>query len=69
MSMIIDPPKDNESLQTYVEDISLTYFGKPFRHRATFNNRLRTTGGRYHIQTHDLDLILRLLMSFQKKSF
>lgn len=69
MSMIIDPPKDNESLQTYVEDISLTYFGKPFRHRATFNNRLRTTGGRYHIQTHDLDFNPTIVNEFSKEVF
>src|SRR5699024_2127594 len=69
MSMIIDPPKDNESLQTYVEDISLTYFGKPFRHRATFNIRLRTTGGRYHIQTHDVDFNPTIVNEFSKEVF
>lgn len=42
-------------LQTLVEDISLTYFNKPFKHQATFNSRLRTTGGRYHLETHNLD--------------
>lgn len=30
-----------------VNDLSLKYFNKPFRHSVTFNPRLRTTGGRY----------------------
>lgn len=44
-----------EQLQNLVESISLTCFGKPFRHRATFNSRLRTTGGRYFLNTHHLE--------------
>lgn len=44
-----------ESLQNLVEDLSLRYFNKPFKHKAVFNNRLRTTGGRYHLGTHNLD--------------
>ena len=31
----------------FVNDISLRYFNKPFKHRVYFNHRLRTTGGRY----------------------
>lgn len=42
-------------LQTLVEQISLDYFNKEFKHKATFNRRLRTTGGRYHLNTHHLD--------------
>lgn len=42
-------------LQRLVEEISLREFGKPFLHRATFNPRLRSTGGRYHLKTHHLD--------------
>jgi SprT-like protein len=42
-------------LQRLVEEISLRDFGKPFLHRATFNPRLRSTGGRYHLKTHHLD--------------
>jgi SprT-like protein len=46
---------NEQELQLLVEHISNTVFQKPFRHRATFNRRLRTTGGRYHLNSHDLD--------------
>jgi len=43
----MDILKDETSLFQLVNEISLKYFNKPFRHRVYFNNRLRTTGGRY----------------------
>ncbi|MBO8164063.1 MAG: SprT family protein [Brevibacillus sp.] len=46
----------DQQLQELVEYISQTYFGKPFRHRARFNRRLRTTGGRYLLHSHDIEL-------------
>ncbi len=46
----------NEQLQKMVEDISIKYFAKPFRHRAYFNSRLKTTGGRYHLNDHNIDI-------------
>lgn len=42
-------------LQTLVEKTSLMYFDKPFLHQASFNKRLKTTGGRYHLSSHQLD--------------
>src|SRR5690625_1807737 len=56
-------------LQAYVEELSLNYFNKPFTHRATFNRRLRTTGGRYHLETHDLDFNPKILEIFGKDIF
>lgn len=46
----------NEQLQEWVEQISLRAFGVPFRHQASFNSRLRTTGGRYFMKTHDIEI-------------
>ena len=46
----------NEELQSLIESISLEYFNKPFRHTAVFNSRLRTTGGRYLLQTHNIEI-------------
>jgi SprT-like protein len=43
-------------LQRLVERVSLQFFQKPFKHTATFNPRLRTTGGRYILQTHNIEL-------------
>lgn len=45
----------NKELQALVEKVSLEYFKKPFLHQATFNRRLQTTGGRYHLNTGNLD--------------
>jgi SprT-like protein len=47
--------QDHE-LQELVERISLEFFGWPFRHQATFNSRLRTTGGRYLLRTHNIEI-------------
>lgn len=46
----------NEDLQRLVEEISLASFGKPFRHHAMFNSRLRTTGGRYRLLDHNIEI-------------
>lgn len=45
----------DQALQTLVEKISIVFFQKPFLHQATFNRRLKTTGGRYHLASHHLD--------------
>ncbi|MNW40304.1 hypothetical protein D3C74_174170 [compost metagenome] len=46
----------NEQLQSWVEEISLHSFGIPFRHQARFNSRLKTTGGRYFMKTHHIEI-------------
>ncbi len=47
---------DDLELQKLVEDISLQSFGKPFRHKACFNERLRSTGGRYMLDSHNIEI-------------
>lgn len=42
-------------LQNLVETISIESFSLPFLHEASFNKRLRTTGGRYLLQSHHLE--------------
>lgn len=46
----------DETLQELVEKISIKYFQKPFHHNAIFNKRLRTTGGRYLLRTHHIEI-------------
>ena len=46
----------DEELQKYVEELSVQYFHQPFLHKAYFNNRLRTTGGRYLLRSHNIEL-------------
>jgi len=43
-------------LQKWVEEVSLSAFGLPFRHKAVFNARLRTTGGRYFTKSHHIEI-------------
>lgn len=45
----------NQGLQAWVERVSLADFHRPFLHRATFNARLRTTGGRFNLRDENLD--------------
>ena len=52
---------EDKVLQELVEDISLNSFGKPFRHKAFFNKRLRTTGGRYMLRSHNIEINLKYL--------
>ncbi|WP_379135818.1 SprT family protein [Paenibacillus sp. sgz500958] len=46
----------NEELQQWIEQISRESFGVPFRHKASFNARLRTTGGRYFMKSHNIEI-------------
>jgi len=60
---------EQHELQLLVEQISSNIFGKPFRHQAVFNHRLRTTGGRYLLQTHHLEFNPSQLASFGLEEF
>lgn len=51
-------------LQKLVEDISLEYFDWPFIHKAVFNPRLRTTGGRYLLKSHNIEINPKQLEHF-----
>lgn len=54
----------NSDLQQLVERISIEYFDKPFEHLATFNNRLRTTGGRYLLNSHNIEINPKQYITF-----
>jgi SprT-like protein len=60
---------DQKQLQDLVMEISTDSFGKAFRHTATFNTRLRTTGGRYLLRTHNLEFNLKQLEQFGLDEF
>ncbi len=47
---------NDEQLTRLICDISSDVFGKPFKHQGKFNGRLRTTGGRYLLRSHDIEL-------------
>ena len=60
---------DNDQLQKLVEEISLNYFNKPFCHQAVFNPRLRTTGGRYLLKSHDIEMNRKYLEQLGMEEF
>ena len=43
------------NLTSYVKQVSLEDFGKPFKHQAQWNTRLRSTGGRFFPKDGHLD--------------
>lgn len=43
-------------LQALIEQISLASFRRPFQGRAVINYRLRTTGGRYFLTDHRIEI-------------
>ncbi|MCJ1655946.1 SprT family protein [Staphylococcus sp. NRL 16/872] len=47
---------NNKGLQQLVETISLESFNRRFKHEAYFNKRLRTTGGRYLLSSHNIEI-------------
>ncbi|MEK8131056.1 SprT family protein [Paenibacillus filicis] len=47
---------NDRQLQQWVEQISLSSFGRPFEHQARFNKRLKSTGGRYFTGSHDIEI-------------
>ncbi|WP_332634033.1 SprT family protein [Halalkalibacter flavus] len=53
-----------KELQRLVEHVSLEKFGWPFKHRASFNNRLRTTGGRYLLRSHNIEINPKQLLYY-----
>lgn len=46
----------NEELTGLIKEISWTNFHKAFRHEGVFNSRLRTTGGRYLLRSHNIEI-------------
>ncbi|MCO7177164.1 SprT family protein [Sporolactobacillus kofuensis] len=59
----------DEELQALVKQVSIEFFHRPFHHRALFNSRLRTTGGRYLLSTHNLEFNARQLEYFGMEAF
>lgn len=56
----------DEQLQVLVEQTSLQYFNQPFQHKAWFNARLKTTGGRYQLQSHNIDINPKMYTAFDE---
>ncbi|MFT8825765.1 MAG: SprT family protein [Liquorilactobacillus mali] len=59
---------NSDTLQKLVEKISVESFGQTFDYNATFNTRLRTTGGRYDLRTHNIDMNPKMLTEHGAKT-
>ncbi|WP_085520449.1 SprT family protein [Tuberibacillus sp. Marseille-P3662] len=59
----------DDELQQLVESVSIESFNTPFKHKATFNNRLKTTGGRYLLKNHHIEFNPKQLQYFGKTEF
>ncbi|WP_042476922.1 SprT family protein [Bacillus ndiopicus] len=55
---------DDSQLQHLVEQLSEQYFQIPFKHKVYFNSRLRTTGGRYMLNSHNIEVNKRYYEHF-----
>ncbi|GKQ43145.1 protein SprT [Companilactobacillus sp. RD055328] len=58
---------DNELTQL-VQRISKNSFGKEFNNIAKFNNRLRSTGGRFHLKDGHIDINPKVLERYDEKT-
>lgn len=56
----------DQELTALVQRISQTDFQRPFRHPARFNRRLRTTGGRYLLKSHVIEINPRFTEAFNQ---
>lgn len=56
----------DQELQRLVEQISLASFQVSFVHQARFNSRLRTTGGRYLLANHNIEINPRIADEYPK---
>ncbi|MCM0583160.1 SprT family protein [Weissella diestrammenae] len=46
----------DDELQQLVRQISQKWFSRSFEHQALFNHRLKTTGGRYVLASHNIEI-------------
>lgn len=55
---------NNQELTELIKKVSQEYFGKPFIHQAFFNSRLKTTGGRFHLNDRHIDINPKIYQQF-----
>ncbi|RMC24884.1 MULTISPECIES: SprT family protein [unclassified Lactobacillus] len=49
-------------LEQLVKEISFRFFGQKFSHQVKINHRMTTTGGRYHLNDHHLEINAHFLL-------
>lgn len=58
---------NNQQLQKLVEKISMDAFHLQFNHQAMFNSRLRTTGGRYLLASHNIEINPKIAQNYSEE--
>lgn len=58
-----------KALYEVVNQLSLEFFNKPFKHNVRFNHRLRTTGGRYIPFENRIEVNPKYVMEASDKEF
>lgn len=56
----------DQELQALVAQVSLASFQRPFVNQAHFNARLKTTGGRFHVNDQNLDFNPKLFAAIDR---
>ncbi|KRL02783.1 SprT family protein [Liquorilactobacillus capillatus] len=59
---------NDEQLQRLVCQVSQEKFGCAFKHHALFNKRLRTTGGRYLLVNHNIEINPKMIMEHDRST-
>jgi SprT-like protein len=60
---------NQKTLEELVNELSVTYFSKPYKDKVSFNNRLRTTGGRYLPSKRKIELNPKYLDELGENEF
>lgn len=60
---------DEKELYTLINNLSLKYFDRPFKHEVRFNYRLRTTGGRYVLGEKAIELNPKYVLEMEWNEF
>src|SRR5690625_381375 len=60
---------DEKKLLKLTNELSLTYFNQPFRHRVAYNQRLRTTGGRYIPQAKKIEINPKYVVEMEREDY
>src|SRR5699024_3274720 len=58
-----------EKLTKLIQDLSMTYFNKAFLHKGKYNYRLRTTGGRYLLSNHNIEINPKYVLEMEEEDY
>lgn len=60
---------NEQKLFELVNKLSWQFFNKPFKHKARYNNRLRTTGGRYVLNDKAIEINPKYVLEMSEDDY